>query len=82
MNASLESKNLELSKLEGKLTEVLYRAIQIIKCRPPPRVYELFLKENFLSFQFNKFINDQSFALNKRHSFLSFFNTINLDEQD
>lgn len=43
----LEKKEMELNKSTIRLEEVPNKAAQIVKCRPPPRTYALFLQERF-----------------------------------
>lgn len=69
-------------ELGKKLEEVMNKVVQIIECRPPDRTNTFFLKDKFLSFQFNRFLSDNPITISSIASFLHNFANANPKEQD
>lgn len=69
----LEKKDMDLNRSVVRLEEVSDKAAQIVKCRPSPRTYTLFLQERFLCFYFSGLISKYFVGMSRTSEFLEIF---------
>lgn len=59
----IEKKDKEIATLKRKIDSMVNMVPSILECRPPPRVYYMYLKEHFLTFKISSILLDRDHSL-------------------